>query len=227
MSIYDFILLNQSPNKAAFDSKVIKTNKEVYGIKAEDLKNFAKHIVNNNLKENFVLHKIYEVDLVYGLTIAYKKQDIKEKILELKTYFKDVDNWAEVDIVTNVLKLKTDQFLDLLPLIKELISDNCEFVARFGYVLILYYFIEFEHLNTIFELINLSSHQFYVKMAIAWLISKCAMKDFARTLNYLINNHLPFDLARMIKVKIKDSRNISQENKSIIEKWYQNQKIDQ
>ena len=62
---------------------------------------------------------------------------------------------------------------------------------RFAIVMILDYYVKQEYLETIFKIVNsIKNDGYYVKMAIAWLISICYIKYPKETLEYLKSNNM-------------------------------------
>ena len=74
-------------------------------------------------------------------------------------------------------------------LVNEYLSSKQEFEVRFALVMILNYYINDEYIERIFEIINqVNLDKYYVKMANAWLISYCVIKEYDKTLYFLEND---------------------------------------
>jgi len=71
-----------------------------------------------------------------------------------------------------------------------------------------------EYWDLVFEYIDkIKSEYYYVKMAIAWLISVAYVKDSNKTLNYLKNNNLDTWTYNKSLQKIIESNRVSKEEK--------------
>lgn len=86
------------------------------------------------------------------------------------------------------------------------------------FVLLLDYYIEQEYLEKIFNLCNnYNTNDYYVKMAVAWLISICYIKYPDATLDYIKNNKLDDFTHNKVISKIKDSQRVSKEKKKYLD----------
>lgn len=176
-----------------FNSKIVCAD-NIIGVRTPELKKIAKTIAKGDyisfFKEN--KHKYYEETLVHGLVLGYLSLDF----VELKYYIDDflpyINNWAICDMTVSNLKIfsKTKCKDVLFKEIKKYIKDNNPWINRFGYVLLLDYFIEDKYIDEIFELCKNYKDHYYVKMGIAWLISVCFIKQKEKTLKFLESNKL-------------------------------------
>lgn len=170
-----------------FHSKLIKDEKLI-GIKTPILKNISKEIAKNNykvfLKNN--KHEIYEEKIIHGLVIGYLKVPFEDVLKELDMFMPYNTNWAINDIVCANLKIFKKEQSKGFNYILKLINSKNNFSIRFGLVLLLDYYINDNYIDNIFEIIDdIKNDEYYVKMAIAWLLSICFIKYPDKTLTYL------------------------------------------
>ncbi len=171
-----------------FHSKLIMSD-NLIGVRTPELKRIAKKIARSNYIKFFSenKHNLYEETLVHGLVLGYLKLDFNS----LKTYINEflpyINNWAICDVTAANLNIyKKNKTKDIcFNEIKKYINDSNYWINRFGYVLILDYFIEENYIDEIFKLCNNYKDEYYVKMSIAWLISTCYVKFKGRTLTFL------------------------------------------
>ena len=92
-------------------------------------------------------------------------------------------------------------------------SDK-EFEVRFMVVMMMDYFLETVYINEIFNIIdNIKCDKYYVKMAIAWLLSTCIVEMEKETIEYMGRCNLDdFTFNKMIS-KCCDSYRVSDELK--------------
>ena len=102
--------------------------------------------------------------------------------------------------------------------IEKYIKDKNPWINRFGYVLLLDYFIEEDYIDRIFKLCENYKDEYYVKMAIAWLISICYIKYKGRTLTFLKNNNLDNWTYNKSIQKIIESSRVTREDKDMLKK---------
>lgn len=201
-----------------FHSK-LTYNTNIIGIKVPILKDISKSISKGNFLSfiEYVTTNTYEEWLIFGLIIGYSKMDFNDKLNLLDKYIVGIDNWASCDIAcANMKDFKKNMDKGYNYILKLTQSNDC-FSVRVGIVLLISFYINEEYLNSIFDICNsIKSDEYYVKMAISWLISICYIKYPNDTLNYLKNNKLDkFTYNKAIQ-KIIESKRISKEEKSML-----------
>ena len=202
-----------------FNSKIIVSD-NVIGVRTPDLKRIAKTISHSNydlfIKEN--KHKYFEDNLVHGLILGYLKLDFNELKPYIDSFLPHINNWAVCDMTVANLKIfKKNKIKDIcFNEIKNYIHDDNPWVNRFGYILLLDYFIDEEYIDEVFELCRNYKDHYYVKMAIAWLISICYIKQKGRTLTFLKNNNLDDWTYNKAIQKIIESNRVSSDDKKML-----------
>lgn len=202
-----------------FHSKLIMSDKLI-GVRTPELKRIAKVIARSNYEEFFKenRHELYEENMVHGLVLGYLKlefDDLKPLVDEFIPY---IDNWAVCDAtVANLKVYKKNKTKDIVfNEIKKYISNNNPWINRFGYVLLLEYFIEEKYIEEIFKLCSNYKDEYYVKMAIAWLISMCYIKFKGRTLTFLKKNKLDTWTHNKTIQKTIESYRVTDEDKKML-----------
>lgn len=202
-----------------FNSKIIVAD-NIIGVRTPELKRIAKVIAKGDYKTFFKENKhiYFEETLVHGLVLGYLKLDF----LDLKPYIDEflpyIDNWAVCDMTAANLKIyKRNKIKDIcFSEIKKYINNENPWINRFGYTLLLDYFIEEKYMDEIFGLCNNYKDHYYVKMSIAWLISICFVKQKGRTLTFLKNNKLDDWTYNKSIQKIIESNRVSIEDKNML-----------
>ena len=202
-----------------FHSKLIMSDKLI-GVRTPELKRIAKVIARNNYLEFFKenRHELYEENLVHGLVLGYLKLEFNELKPLVDEFIPFIDNWAVCDTtVANLKVYKKNKTKDIVfEEIKKYINSNNLWVNRFGYVLLLEYFIEEKYIEEIFELCENYKDHYYVKMAIAWLISMCYIKFKGRTLTFLKKHKLDVWTHNKTIQKIIESYRVPDEDKKML-----------
>ena len=104
--------------------------------------------------------------------------------------------------------------------IERYIKSKREYEIRFALVMYLDYFITDEYIELIFERVNkIKSNDYYVEMAIAWLLSFAYIRQKEKTLEYLKNNKLDKFTQNKSIQKIFESYRVSDEEKKNIRKY--------
>ncbi len=201
-----------------FHFKLLKNdNIKLIGIKTPILKKIALSISKGNyldfIKNN--KHEYYEETLILGLVISNTNN-----IDLLNDYLKYIDNWAVNDIVASNMKYFKKNQENGFILIKDYISSKNNWIVRFGYVLLLNYYINDLYIDDIIELIKkCNNSDYYVKMAVAWLISICFIKYKDKTIKLFENNNLDKFIINKSISKINDSYRVSKLDKKSIKKY--------
>ena len=98
--------------------------------------------------------------------------------------------------------------------LEKYIKSDKEYEIRFALVMYLEYFMTEEFIEAIFERIeNITNKEYYVQMAIAWLISIAYIKQKERTIIYIQKNSLDKFTQNKAIQKIRESYRVSKEEK--------------
>ena len=201
-----------------FHSKLIMSDKLI-GVRTPELKRIAKVIARSNYEEFFKenRHELYEENLVHGLVLGYLKLEFNDLKPLVDEFIPHINNWAVCDAtVANLKVYKKNKTKDIVfNEIKNYIKDDNPWINRFGYVMLLEYFIEEKYINEIFELCSNYKEEYYVKMSIAWLISMCYIKFKGRTLTFLKKNKLDVWTHNKAIQKTIESYRVTEEDKKM------------
>lgn len=202
-----------------FHSKIVLAN-DLIGIRTpilkEIAKKIAKHDYNTFIKVNN--HKIYEEKILHGLLLGYINTDFDKIKILINEFLPYIDNWAICDITVSNLKIfkknKKSGFYE----IKNYIKSNNFWINRFGYVLLLNYYIDSSYIDKIFKLCETYKDEYYVKMSIAWLLSMCYIKYKEKTLKFLTQNKLEKWTYNKTIQKIIESNRVEKNEKETLKK---------
>ncbi len=203
-----------------FHSGLCPNTNNIIGVRVPVLREYAKTLVKEDFEGNFlkIQNEYYEEIMLKGMMIGLQKMEINKKLKYIEEYIPLIDNWAICDVFVAGLKIKEKQeFYNFI--LKYLNNNKTEFEIRFGLVSLLDYFIDKEHIEKIFEITNqIKREEYYVEMAIAWLISICYIKFPEETLKYLRSNTLSnFAYNKSIQ-KIIESTRVSKVEKEKLRK---------
>ena len=202
-----------------FHSKLIMSDKLI-GVRTPELKRIAKVIARSNYEDFFKenRHELYEENLVHGLVLGYLKLEFNDLKPLVDEFIPHINNWAVCDAtVANLKVYKKNKTKDIVfNEIKNYIKDDNPWINRFGYVMLLEYFIEEKYINEIFELCSNYKEEYYVKMSIAWLISMCYIKFKGRTLTFLKKNKLDVWTHNKAIQKTIESYRVTEEDKKML-----------
>lgn len=173
----------------AFSSSLLPETNNILGVRLPILRKMAKKIVANNywidfLKEND--DSYFELTMLEGMIISYLEENQQIKYLE--KFIPKINNWSICDSFCCGLKcFKNNKNKDLL---EKYFKSDKEFELRFAFVILLNYFIEDDFEYVIQKINEFNSEKYYAKMAAAWCLSICIIKNYNQTLLNIKNNKI-------------------------------------
>ncbi len=200
-----------------FHAKITECDKLI-GIKTSVLKTIAKEISKGNYEDFLNLNTsfLYEPIMIEGLLYGYLKVPFVNITNYLDKYLKKVNNWAHVDLLISNLKIFKKNPEEGFKYAKKLTHSKNKWSKRAGVVILLNYYLHDTYIDKSLEVVSkLKSNDYYVKMAIAWLMSISYIKYKEKTLIYLVNIEDDFIYNKTLS-KIIDSRRISESEKKFI-----------
>lgn len=220
----DKLYENQDLKYRDFSKSLMPTNKEyiLIGVRFPKLKEISKEISRGDYIKfiNINKHESFEEIMVHGLVIGYIKESINKVIKLAKEYIQYISNWALCDSFVANLHILTKYPSEGINFVKWCLKHKKTYYRRVGYVMLLDYYIRDEYINYIFENCDSNDNDnYYVKMAIAWLISMVYIKYPKETLDYLKNNKLDKWTHNKAIQKIRESRQVSIDEKNMLLEW--------
>lgn len=211
-----------------FYQKLIPNVNNLIGIRIPVLKKMAAEIAKGNYSE-FLKYsgiRFYEEIMVTGLVIGNVKiEDCGFHKIEkyIKQFVPRIDNWSICDSVCAGLKETKKEKEKMLSVIREYLKSDQEFELRFAIIMLKDYYLEEEYLSYIFDVCNQTKQEaYYVRMAVAWLLSDCYVKFECQTVNFFLHNELhPWTLNKAFQ-KILESSRVPKEKKEQMRKWKKN-----
>lgn len=199
-----------------FHSGLCPNTDGIIGVRIPNLRNIAKNIAKENPKEfiDNLVDEYYEETMILGFVIGYSKFSLEETLEYLKLFLPKINNWAVCDCVCSTLKITKKFQKEMFAFLLTYTKSKKEFELRFAIVMFLNYYLTPEYLPQILEIIDsIKSKDYYVQMAIAWLISTSYIKEKEITLNYIKNNNLDTFTHNKAIQKIRESYRVSDKDK--------------
>ena len=210
-----------------FHTSLCPNTDNIIGVRVPILRLYAKQLLQQyDWKEllNKIDSQYYEEIMLQAMIIGMAKLSINETFELLKGLIPKIDNWAVCDTCCAGLKITKKYKEKMWNFISTYINSNNEFEIRFALVMILDYYITDEYVDQILEIVDNIKHDgYYVKMAVAWLLSVCYIKQKNKTLMYLQKNNIDNWTYNKALQKILESNRVEIEDKDKIRKM---KKID-
>ena len=202
----------------AFAIKGILTDYPFLGVRTPDLRALAKEIIASGSGEEFLKEEplSYEELTIQGFIIASLPYEEMKK--HLPAYVAKIDNWATTDMVCATIKSIKKNREDFLDVIDEFLKSSREFTVRTALVCLKSYYITPDYLAVIFDRVVevRDREEYYIKMAVAWLVSECFIKFPDETWGFLKSGVLPTWTQNKAISKIRDSFRVPDEAKAAL-----------
>ena len=206
-----------------FHSKLCPNTDNILGVRVPILRNFAKEIVKDDWKSYLdnAEDNYYEETMLQGMVIGLAKMSLQQWYYYVQRWIPKIDNWAVCDVCVSGFKIVKKNQEEVWKWLQQYQNANEEFVLRFYVIMLLDFYIQNEYIDEVLEKINHIQHEgYYVKMAVAWLISIAFIKFPEKTKKFLNNNLLDDFTYNKSLQKMLESYRIDEETK----KWIRNMK---
>lgn len=225
MKKYDKILRQKLKKKIdlsyASHHCVLVPGKSIMGVTVPDLRTIAKEFsAYDDFLENVSLD-IYENISVACYYIGIKVKTCEELKPKLDFVLPYVDTWSVCDsFVTSLKCLSEDKTNEFVPILYEYLHSGEPFTQRFAIVSLMRYYLQKADLvKSIFEeLLAVQGDEYYVNMAIAWLISEAFVSYKTLTLHLLQSGEVVPDVLSKSIAKICESYRVSDADKELVKK---------
>lgn len=204
-----------------FHSSLCPNVDKIIGVRVPELRKMAKEIANNDYEEFLANaeNQYYEELLLQGLVIGYAKISIEEIFKYLKIFVPKINNWAVCDTTCSNLKITKRYMKEMWEFLEQYINSKNEYEIRFALVMYLNYYLIDEYIDKILQKIDkIENKEYYVQMAIAWLISFAYIKQKEKTEKYLLKNNLDKFTQNKSIQKICESYRVSNKDKEKLKK---------
>ncbi len=204
-----------------FAKKLTPSGRQIMGVKIPQVRKLVDLIPREKYAEFLKVNPVaLEEVMVRGMIIC--KLSYEEMLRQFDSQVEYIDDWSTCDVfcagLRKVIKKHQAEFLDLK--VKKLLGAKDEFAVRVGLVMLKTSYVNADNLEMIFSWTEKlrEREEYYVRMAIAWLLSECFIKFPAATTGYLINSHLPKWTYNKTISKICDSYRVDDETKKMLRK---------
>lgn len=177
IEIANFLQENCDEKLAEFHKKLVSTKYKIYGIRTDSLRKFAKILAKENCPLEEIKPNSHEEILVRGLVLSNMKLSDVEIIEEFEKIIDYIDNWATCDMIVSSLKRLNTK--NSYVFFTKLLSSTDSFKKRVGIIGLMDYFLLSDKKEEIIDnLTKINDDNYYVKMAIAWLLCTLICKDY-------------------------------------------------
>lgn len=204
-----------------FHSSLCPKVDKIIGVRVPELRKMAKEISVQDYDEFLTnaQNEYYEELLLQGLVIGYAKISIEETFKYLKNFVPKINSWAVCDTTCSNLKITKKHMKEMWDFLEQYINSDKEYEIRFAIVMYLNYYLTDEYIDEILKKVDkITNKEYYVQMAIAWLISFAYIKQKEKTKKYLLKNNLDKFTHNKSIQKICESYRVLQDEKEELRK---------
>jgi len=197
-----------------FSSSLVPDSSDMLGIRIPNLRLMAKEIALGNPREflDCCDDRYFECTMVAGFVIGLLKCDFDETLLRIEGFSQRITNWSVCDSVCVSLKCFRKNREQGLRYLRKF-YDGSDFQKRFAIVMLLDHYMTAEYLPEIFYAVTNVRGGYYVKMAVAWILSTCYVHFTDETNAFFDSCALDKFTFNKALQKCYESRRISNDNK--------------
>lgn len=202
-----------------FHSALVPNVDNVLGVRVPEVRKIAKELAKSPEWINYRDDLYYEEIMIQGLLICYAKMEIDDRLNCIKNFVPKINNWGTCDVFCSNLKFTKKNKKIVWQFLQQYLNSEKEFEIRFVVVMLLSYYIEDEYIDEILKILDKINHEgYYAKMAVAWALSVCFVKQWDKTLEYFKNSNLSDWVFNKAIQKTCESYRISEERKKLLKK---------
>ena len=189
MDIKQRLISESEKDFQKFSASLIPNINNVLGVRLPKLRKIAKEIYKNGEWEEFLKQTEFEYMeeiMLQGMVIGLIKKNPEDILNYVKNFVPKIDNWAVCDTFCSSLKFVSGNKKLVWDFIQPYFKSKKEYDIRFGYVMLLSYYIDTDFIDRVLKLIDeFKDERYYAKMAAAWALSICYITFPEKTFEYL------------------------------------------
>lgn len=203
-----------------FSQSLLPNINNVLGVRLPILRKIAREIYSQTDWTIFLLQNEFDYmeEIMLQAMIIGLVKDEPQNILELvKNFVPKIDNWAVCDCFCSGLKFTNNNKEVVWNFIQPYFKSDKEYDVRFGFVMLLEYFVDVQYIDKCLKLIDeFKDSRYYAQMACAWALSICYIKFPQKVLVYLKKSNLDNWTFNKGIQKICESLRIDKDTKAML-----------
>ena len=209
------LTFSKGQEKGEWEQRIVNTKLNCIAVPSQTVKKITNEIGKGNFLEFIYLwpwENFTNTTIIGGLICKINDFNLQTQLLE--KYSTMADNWATIDTIKIKPKNNKQEYFDFA---KKLCNSSHTFSRRLGVILMLKILDE----NNVRDILSFlpifeNETEYYVNMAVAWLISECFVKFREQTMPFFEKNNLcKFTINKAIS-KCRDSYRVTKEDKDML-----------
>lgn len=224
------LLALAEPEFQQFTSRLLPGTKNILGVRLPKLRKLAREIAKGDWRD-YLAHAqdgSFEEIMLQGMVIGYAKAGTQELFRQIAAFVPKIDNWSVCDSFCSGLKAAREEPGAMWAFLQPYLHSGQEFEARFGAVMLLFYYIDQAHIHDVLSRLDqIPAQGYYARMAVAWAVSICYVQFPEITMEYLKSGHSLDDLTYQKALqKILESRCVGAMAKAEIRSMKQKARLE-
>lgn len=217
IAILEELYQHQEEDYKKFTAKLLPPETALLGVRKPLIRKLAKQAVKENWRE--ILPQLpttyLEEKMLRSFIIAYANVPLPEKFVLIADFVPLIDNWSVCDSFCASFKWQEAEKAQLWTFLQPYFDSPAANTQRFALVMCLECLLEDAFIDKILtRAIANRSDEYYVKMAVAWLLSMAYVKYPVKVEQILQNQQLPAWTHNKTIQKIRESYQVSPAAKS-------------
>lgn len=198
------------PTYRIFAASLIPGEKDLLGVRLPQLRRLARQAARQNAQELFSTLRDehgMEIIMLRGMLPGYaRKATLNDRLTALKDFVPSIRNWSICDSCCATYLFMREHRQEVLTFLRDYLSSDKEFHARFAVVCLLNHFVCDEEWagEVAQQLLRVQAEGYYARMAVAWCACELLLR-YPNTYPDLLSR-LPEDIQRLTLRKIRESR---------------------
>lgn len=221
-NLVDFLKEEADTKYRSFHASLVpETNEEeILGIRMPKLRELGKEIAKGNVRSYLEVanSSLYEERMLRGIVTGLVKTRDYDEFAELcDSFVNEIDCWAICDCFCAGLKQVKKYRAEFFEHIMGYLNSDNKWVVRAGIVILLDYYLDDEYIDAILKKCDtINCEEYYVSMALAWLLATAFVKCEEQTMAFFKSNSLDKATFNRAIQKCVESRRVSDENKMFL-----------
>ena len=204
-----------------FHRSLVPGEETIIGVRVPVLRQYARELYREWEGDTAELiaeigDDFYEEIMLQGMIIGLvKRPELQWLQQQIDEYVPKISNWAICDVFCAGLKATVRHMTEMYGYLQKFLESDDEYAVRFGVVMLLDYYVNEEYLDKLFYHADRIKHDgYYVKMAVAWMLSVCFVKFYDETKAYMKDSVLDDFTYNKALQKARESYRITPEQKA-------------
>ena len=228
--VRELLMEMAEPDYAKFSGSLLGREAVMLGVRLPKIRELAKKVAKTDGRE--YLDKALpdgeedageiqymEELMLYGMVIGCMREKLEVLFPYIRRYVARIDNWSLCDSFCAGLKQTKKEPEQMWEFLQPYLHSDKEFDLRFGIVMLMDFYVTPDYIDELLRIYDGIHHEgYYVKMAVAWALSVCLVKQWEKSFAYMssLDNRLDeFTYGKTVQ-KCRESYRLTEEQKGLL-----------